>query len=519
VRRDLGDFQTPPELAAAILDSLGPVGSRWPRVLEPTCGRGHFIAALLAHADPPREIQAIEIQEAYCRSARALAREVVEGAPGVRVRIKHRDLFEMNLARDLAWTTQGPLLVIGNPPWVTSAELGRLKRTAGPPRRNVKGLPGLAARTGDSNFDVAEAIWLKLIAELAGQAATIVLLSKTSVARSVLQFAHRAGLPIAEASIRRISAPDWFGAAVDACCFAVTLGPVNPNLTVPVFADLTRTRPDALMGFCRGWLLADRRAYRAWSFADGVCPLSWRQGIKHDAAAVMELARQSGSSQWQNKLGDVVDVEPEFIYPLLKARDLNPARQDRPDRAVLVPQERIGDETAHLAATAPRLWRYLQSHAGAFNRRKSSIYRGQPQFALFGIGPYSFAPFKVAISGMHKQPRFQLVGSLGGRPVMLDDTCYFLPCSTAAEAAALAALCNDPIALGFLSAASFRGAKRPITKTLLQRLDLLAILKRTDRRALTARAIATLNQHSPAQVTAEVADVIERFEQRLSTRP
>ena len=53
MRRDLGDFQTPPELAAAVLECLGPIGRRWPRVLEPTCGQGHFIAALLAQTSPP----------------------------------------------------------------------------------------------------------------------------------------------------------------------------------------------------------------------------------------------------------------------------------------------------------------------------------------------------------------------------------------------------------------------------------------------------------------------------------
>jgi hypothetical protein len=56
VRRDLGDFQTPSELVAEVLDTLGPIGVRWPRVLEPTCGRGHFIGGLLALAEPPREI-------------------------------------------------------------------------------------------------------------------------------------------------------------------------------------------------------------------------------------------------------------------------------------------------------------------------------------------------------------------------------------------------------------------------------------------------------------------------------
>ena len=52
--------------------------------------------------------------------------------------------------------------------------------------------------------------------------------------------------------------------------------------------------------------------------------------------------------------------------------------------------------------SAPRLWSYLQAHAGSFTNRKSSIYRGQPPFALFGIGPYSFAPFKVAIGGLQQ---------------------------------------------------------------------------------------------------------------------
>ena len=44
------------------------------------------------------------------------------------------------------------------------------------------------------------------------------------------------------------------------------------------------------------------------------------------------------------------------------------------------------------------------------------------------------------------------------------------------------------IALGFLASASFPDAKRPITKALLQRLDLRAILERADRPRLRERA-------------------------------
>ncbi len=47
MRRELGDFQTPSALVTQVLQVLGPIGRRWPRVLEPTCGSGQFIQGLL----------------------------------------------------------------------------------------------------------------------------------------------------------------------------------------------------------------------------------------------------------------------------------------------------------------------------------------------------------------------------------------------------------------------------------------------------------------------------------------
>jgi hypothetical protein len=516
VRRDLGDFQTPPELVAAVLEALGPLGERWPRVLEPTCGQGHFIDGLLALPTPPREIRAIEIQEGHCRAARARFKS--GGRAGVRVQITQGDLFELNLKRDLAWRERGPLLVIGNPPWVTNAELGALASPCRPPRRNLKGLRGLEARTGASNFDVAEAVWLKLISELAGERASIALLCKTSVARSVIESAHRMELPIAAASVRRIDAGRWFGAAVDACLFCVTLGVTNSCARLPVYAGLTAAEPDSVMGFARGWLVADRDAHARWAIADGVSPVTWRQGLKHDAAAVMELVRDPATDRWRNGAGEIVDVESRFVYPLAKGSDLGGPARGSPERAVLVTQERLGVDTRRLARAAPRLWHYLQAHAASFTKRKSSIYRGRPPFALFGVGPYSFAPFKVAVSGLHKAPRFKALGPVRGRPVMLDDTCYFLPCASAGEAAVFAALCHDRITLGFLSAARFRDAKRPITKKLLQRIDFPAILAHTDRAALVSRAEAVLEHELDGQHAEPIPEVIARMEKGFARR-
>ncbi len=57
----------------------------------------------------------------------------------------------------------------------------------GPVRINARRARGLDAMTGGSNFDLAEAVWIKLIRELASERPTIALLCKTSVARALLR--------------------------------------------------------------------------------------------------------------------------------------------------------------------------------------------------------------------------------------------------------------------------------------------------------------------------------------------
>jgi hypothetical protein len=71
---------------------------------------------------------------------------------------------------------------------------------------------------------------------------------------------------------------------------------------------------------------------------------------------------------------------------------------------------------------------------------------------------------------------------------MLDDTSYFLPFQSPASAALASAVLNDPLTLALIDALIFREAKRPVTKTLLARLDLAALAGHADRAALLARA-------------------------------
>lgn len=462
MRRDLGDFQTPPGLVSAVLDRLDGLGIPHGRVLEPTCGRGHFLAALLARPGRPEEVRGFEIQGEHLAIARAI------GAADAKVVLEEADFFAVDLRARLPWQAGGPLLVVGNPPWVTSAALGRLGATNGA-RGRVEGIAGLDARTGRSNFDLAEAVWHKLLNELPEADATIALLCKSATARNVLRWAVRTSRPIARASIHRIDARRWFAATVDACLFVVRLAPGATCDRADVYPSLEAGEPSATIGVVDDLLVADLGAFERHRAAFGRSSRAWRQGVKHDAASAMELTRVDAG--WRNAAGEVVDVEPDRVYPLLKGTDLaRPA--PNPRRGVIVTQHRLGEDTRRLADRSPRLWAYLQGHAATFAARRSKVYAGRPPFAMFGVGDYAFARHKVAVSGLHKAPRFRAIGPVDGRPVLLDDTCYFLPCDSARESSRLASRLNGPAARSLLASLCFPDAKRPVTKAILQRIDL-----------------------------------------------
>ena len=288
----------------------------------------------------------------------------------------------------------------------------------------------------------------------------------------------------------QVDAGLWFGASVAAGLLRIEVGPGPKVAEVPVYADLAAERPATTWGVQPdGSILADRLAFERSKFADGASPIAWRQGVKHDAARVMELTPTPGGG-WTNGLGEPVVVEADRVYPWFKATDLARGVSPEPRRAVVITQHSLGDDPRDLTGTHPLLWAYLQDHADWFERRQSSIYRGRPPFALFGIGPYTFQPFKVAISGLHKAFRFRALGPVAGRPPLVDDTGYFLPVPSAEAACTIAAVLNGPEAADLLAALTFRDNKRPITQAVLKRIDLPALLDRAEPIALRARAEA-----------------------------
>jgi hypothetical protein len=379
-----------------------------------------------------------------------------------------------------------PLLILGNPPWVTNSALGAAGAANLPRKRAQPGSKGLSAKTGKSNFDVTEWLITRLCEAAAGRRAAIAMLCKTSVARRVLLRAWRDGPVPASASLFEIDAQQSFGASCDACLLLIRYDGARGRKRASIYDSLKAARPRRMMALRDDRLVADLDAHRRWGHllaGPGGEP-RWRSGVKHDCASVMELRRDG--DRLRNRLGEEPALEPDYLYPLLKSSEVQ--RGASPTRVVLLTQRRPGEPTASIAARAPRTWRYLQRHGDRLDGRGSSIYRNRPRFSIFGVGPYTFAPWKVAISGFYKSLRFSMVGRHQGKPVVFDDTCYFAACGNRAEARQLLALLETPAAQELLAAYIFWDAKRPITAELLNRLDLDQLAREAggaDKRALS----------------------------------
>ncbi len=454
---EFGDFQTPLGLAAQCLKVLGLPDNA--RVFEPTCGQGSFLEAA-ARIAPGSDRLGVEINSKYAEQATEWGR------------IATGNVFQMELPEVADWASDGPLFVVGNPPWVTSAELKRMDSANLPPKENFKKVKGLDALLGSSNFDVCEYIILKALREFSGQPFVLGMLCKTQVARNVIEYASTIALPIANAAIYRIDAMRWFDAGVDACWFTVEVDPAAvPNYTVATFEDVFEPEAErsGRFGIVDSRLVSDVDKYLSVSQADGQSPYVWRSGLKHDASSVFELV---AGPQPTTKAGVSLDLEPEYVFPFLKSTDIFRGRHRSLSKWVIVPQMEFGAETTHLRFTAPKLWSYLEANAAALDGRKSSIYRNRPRFSVFGHGEYTFAPYKVAVSGLHKESVFRLVIPLNEQPVVLDDTCYLLPFDDATEAAVVTAILNSRECTALIESLVFWDSKRPITKKLLSRLDL-----------------------------------------------
>jgi hypothetical protein len=402
--------------------------------------------------------------------------ETIAEKKETRIHVSIQNFFEMDWKEFFKQIDiKDEILVIGNPPWVTNSTLGACDSTNLPQKSNFLNHNGFAAKTGKANFDISEWILIKLLDSLIVRRACIAMLCKTSVARKVLKYAWLNHLPIGRTSIHLIDAQTYFDVSVNACLLILHTGLVGLGTSANVYSDLSFTQRVSTIGLYGKELVADVGEYLHLRDMDGFSYYSWRSGVKHDASRIMEFTQELG--RYKNGLGKEIAIEDTYIFPLLKSSDL--ANGDlTPSKFVLLTQRHPSDDTSIIKNIAPETWHYLIAHAEVLDGRQSIIYQKRTRFSVFGVGNYTFAPWKVAVSGFYKNLRFQIVGSFHGKPCVVDDTCYFVPCGSRDEAMFVCNLLNSDICIRFLHSLVFFDAKRPITVDVLSRIDMKRLADR-----------------------------------------
>jgi len=476
---EYGDFQTPSKLTDEICFYLLEKDIQPNVLIEPTCGKGNFIISALRNLKQIDKIYGIEIYKAYIweckfRIIKYYLRNHQEKKS--KIYLFHQNIFNFNLQGLARNFGNEEILVLGNPPWVTNSILGSLNSENLPRKSNFKSYSGLDAITGKGNFDISEYIALLLLENLSIYNGHMAFLVKNSVIKNIIYELNKRCYSIGNIEKLTINAQEEFNVSVAASLFYCMF---NKGSTLQCTERNFYTYKNKPTGKTFGWsddkFVSDVVNYKQYKKFDGESPVMWRSGLKHDCSKVMELKKVNGN--YVNKMGDRLELEEDLIYGFLKSSDLQKPIITESSKYILVTQQRIGQNTAYIKEKYPLTYHYLERNEEYLLKRKSSIYKNKPRFSIFGIGDYSFKKYKVAISGLYKKSKFSLIIPNKSKPILLDDTCYFLGFDEFNDAIYTFLLLNHQKTQDFLKSLVFLDMKRVYTKDVLMRIDLKKIAK------------------------------------------
>lgn len=475
-RIEYGDWQTSFDLALEVCKLLKEIGVNPKVIVEPTCGNGNFILAALQTFEDIEDVYGIEIYKPYIDELEsALGQYDIDNPRKVKptIHLYNQSIFEFDFAKIENDLNDREILVLGNLPWVTNSKLSVIGSDNLPKKTNFKNLGGLDAMMGKSNFDIAESICCQMINFLIGKKAHLSLLLKNSVVKNILYKQENSPLSISNIQQYNIDTKKEFGASVAACLFDCSFKEkYSKSCTVKDFYTRDNLQK---YGWVGGKFVSNLEFYRDNSFIDGKSQLEWRSGIKHDCAKVMELTFDG--SQYVNGYGEKVEIENDLLYPLLKSSDIKEGIISSTKKYVIITQQSPSDDTQFIRLKYPKTYSYLLSHSKELDNRASRVYKGRPRFCMFGIGEYSFKPYKIAVSGLYKKINFSIITPINNKSVMLDDTCYVLGFDTLEEAKMIQGLLNTKQVQEFIKSIVFTDAKRVINKEVLMRIDLLKLIE------------------------------------------
>ena len=480
-RADLGDFQTPLDLTDKICEYFIKIGVYPEVILEPTCGGGNFIISAIKCFPSLKYIYCVEIQPFYEWLFKLnILKLSFEKNIDLKIEFYRDNIFTHRFSGrflNLLKKKNCSFLIIGNPPWITNTELSLLNSKNLPIKSNIKKVKGLEALTGSANFDIAESIILKIIQTFNFTRGTLGMLCKATVMKNIVRDIDNLNLKLSNLHCLNINSKKEFSIATDSGLFFANLGKVSEKYCI----TSSLYEPEKVIrkfGWFNKKFVSNIDIYKNYKDLDGESPLEWRQGVKHDAIDIFILTEEN-EGFYSNGLGNLVDIEDDLLYPFVKGSDLREYVIRDTKLKVVITQKFLNQNTNYISKQYPKTWKYLTLHSDKLDARKSKIYRNSKnKFSIFGIGDYSFKPFKIAIAGFYKKAIFALLFPVNGKPIIVDDTCYQIGFENFRDAILTWILLNLNDVKDFLSSIIFIENKRPYTKKVLMRIGLLKLLDR-----------------------------------------
>ncbi|MCC6014920.1 MAG: class I SAM-dependent DNA methyltransferase, partial [Desulfurococcaceae archaeon] len=179
------------------------------------------------------------------------------------------------------------------------------------------------------------------------------------------------------------------------------------------------------------------------------------KGKTPDGKLVITNPPEPGAKKKVKQVEDT--IEPDLVYPLLRGRDIKKWYAESKDRYAIIPHK---PKTAkpipesEMKIRFPLTYQYLNTYRNELESR--SIHKlwgkGNPYYAVYDIGVYTFAQYKVvwkriagAITGKAVSFACAVVEPIGGKPVIPDDSTILVEAETPEEAYYIAGLLDSTI--------------------------------------------------------------------------
>jgi hypothetical protein len=380
--------------------------------------------------------------------------------------------------------------LVGNPPWIPWERLSEALKTAWREtyvsELGLQPHTGVEARLGHSNDDVSVPYAFTCIHRYLGTGGRAAFVLKRDIVRgpagAVLRRSRVGDRPLRLTAIHDFGTLSPFPDASSGAALYVFTADDAPTMPIPTklwraedrvasFASAAQLRETATVEETELVALDESDRTSAWVRADlardalGECRHEIRHGLKDDAAAVFGLDR-----------ADLASIETERVFPYLRSRHVGKYGLSGHDLR-LVPADRAGeDNEAWLREQCPDTYAYLDAHRETLLDRSSTWLDTGPFYTGFGLGPYTWAPYKIVWCRLGFKPDFAVASTrsdpdLGEKLVVPGDHYMFVATDDRQAAHFLCALLNStPYQRTLRTLAS--GGKASLSKSVVSELAL-----------------------------------------------